>query len=343
MRKHILPVLTLFLLSPVVGELVSGSAPPAQWLDPSTWIVMVPLYGAGALLARELFVRWRSGWLGAVLLGSAYGILEEGIDVMSFFNTAWPDLGASAAYGRWADVSWVWAVQLTAYHAAFSIAIPILIVHLIFPKARGESWLGCFGLAAFGILLAAVVLTGNLLFRSVFSYSPPPLPYCGSIAAVLALVFLARRIRPPAPDSALEAKPLPHPFLYGLAGFGATVVLFYAGWVLTKSDFPPIPTVLIILADGAAVAGLLARSHRHGRQFTDTRKLALAIGGLLLFIALSPVIELQGINEATGENPGGMVCVGLSAFFLLALLSVFVWNRERRAAHPRLTDTFTRD
>ena len=113
MRRHLLPVLTLFLLAPVIGELVSGSSPPANWLQPGNYLFMVPLYGAGALLVRELAVRWKTGWAGVILLGAAYGILEEGIDVMSFFNTAWPDLGASALYGRWADVSWIWTVHLT--------------------------------------------------------------------------------------------------------------------------------------------------------------------------------------------------------------------------------------
>jgi hypothetical protein len=55
MRKHLLPALTLFLLSPLIGELVSGSSPPANWLHPMTFLLVVPLYGSGAVLARELW------------------------------------------------------------------------------------------------------------------------------------------------------------------------------------------------------------------------------------------------------------------------------------------------
>jgi hypothetical protein len=343
MKQKVLPALTLFFLAPVLGELVSGSAPPTQWASPATWLLVVPLYGAGAVLVRELAVRWRTGWAGVLLLGAAYGILEEGIDVMSFFNTAWPDLGNAAFYGRWADVSWVWTVHLTCYHAVFSIAIPILLVHLIFPGSRGLAWLGCFGFALFGGLLGASVLFGNLLFRSAFNFSPPPLPYLGSILAIAVLVLLARRMHAPSPDAAREAKPLPHPAFYALAGFGSTVLFFYIGWGLSGTAFPPLLTVLLLLALAAGVTAILAFSYRRGRQFTDTRKLACAFGGLMFFISLSPFIQAQGVNKTTGEDPSGMVCVGGVTFLALAVLSVVVWRRAWRTARPRLSDTFERD
>jgi hypothetical protein len=343
MRQKVLPIFALFFLAPVLGELVSGSAPPAQWASPSTWLLVVPLYGAGAVLARELAVRWRTGWAGVLLLGAAYGILEEGVDVMSFFNTAWPDLGNSALYGRWADVSWVWTVQLTCYHAVFSIAIPILLVHLIFPESRGVAWLGRFGCVLFGGLLGASVLFGNLLFRAGYKYSPPPLPYIGSIAAIVVLVLLARRTHPPAPAPALEAKSLPHPVFYALAGFGLTVVFFYISWGLPGTAFPAFLAVLLILAVAAGAAAILAASYRRGRQFTGTRKLAFAAGALMFFILISPFVQAQGVNKTTGEDPSGMVCVGILTFLALAALSAAVWRREWLAARPRLSDTFKRD
>jgi hypothetical protein len=343
MRRHILPALTLFLLSPIIGELVSGSAPPSEWLAPMTWLLLVPLYGAGAVLARELAVRWKSGWLGVILLGAAYGILEEGIDVMSFFNAAWPDLGAAAAYGRWADVAWVWTVHLTVYHAAFSIAIPILLVHLMFPKSRGEAWLGCAGFLCVGGLLGAAVLGGNIFFRAAFHYAPPPLPYLGSMVAIAALILLARRVHPPAFLSAQEEKPLPHPVFYGLAGFGSTVAFFYTGWALPETRFPPLLTILIVFAIAAGIFALLAASYRRGLHFTDTRKLALAFGGLMFFILFAPILEAAGGNKTTGESYSGMNCVGMLAFLSLAGLSIIVGWRERRVTRSRLSDTFPRD
>jgi hypothetical protein len=330
MRRHLLPVLTLFLLAPVIGELVSGSSPPANWLQPGNYLFMVPLYGAGALLVRELAVRWKTGWAGVILLGAAYGILEEGIDVMSFFNTAWPDLGASALYGRWADVSWIWTVHLTCYHAAFSIAVPILLTHLIFPKSRGESWLGCFGTAVTAAVLAADVLIGNLLFRQVYDYVPPVLPYCGSMLVIALLVFAAGRVRAPRPLTGAEQKPLPPPWLYGAAGFASTTVFFLAAWVPPNTGVPPLLAVLLILLPAAAVLVILERSYRHGSRFTDSRKLALVFGGLFFLALLTLVTESRGVDPGTGESMAGMACVGLLTVLALAALTIIVRRRERR-------------
>jgi hypothetical protein len=125
----------------MIGELLSGSAPPAEFFNPLGFIMLAVLYGGGALLVRELVHRWHRGWPTLLVLGTAYGIAEEGLMCKSFFDPNWMDLGALASYGRWAGVNWVWAVELSIYHAVFSIAIPILLVGMLFPARRQKSWL----------------------------------------------------------------------------------------------------------------------------------------------------------------------------------------------------------
>ena len=61
-RKDIWPTLTLFFLSPMLAELLSGSAPPVEFFSPFALLVLAALYGSGAILVRELRVRWRKGW-----------------------------------------------------------------------------------------------------------------------------------------------------------------------------------------------------------------------------------------------------------------------------------------
>jgi hypothetical protein len=51
------------------------------------------LYGSGAIVMRELKIRWRKDFRGFLLLGGAYGKLEEGLMVKSFFDRNWMDLG----------------------------------------------------------------------------------------------------------------------------------------------------------------------------------------------------------------------------------------------------------
>ena len=126
-KKAILsPALVLLFLSPMIAELLSGSAPPAEFFNPVGFALLTVLYGGGAILARELMHRWGKGWLTLLVLGAAYGIAEEGLMCKSFFDPNWQDVGILGSYGRWVGVNWVWSLQLTIFHAAFSIAIPVL-------------------------------------------------------------------------------------------------------------------------------------------------------------------------------------------------------------------------
>ena len=129
------PVLVLYLLSPICGELLSGSQPPLEFFRPLNLIFITAFYGSGALLVRELTRRWGKGWPTLLTLGAAYGIVEEGLAAKSFFDPAWMDLGALGVYGRWVGVNWVWAALLTIFHAVFSISIPVLLTELAFPES----------------------------------------------------------------------------------------------------------------------------------------------------------------------------------------------------------------
>ncbi len=75
----------LALLSPIMAEMLSGSSPPLEFFAGLGFVFLIPLYGGGALLVRELTIRWDKGWATVIALGAAYGIIEEGIAVKSFF------------------------------------------------------------------------------------------------------------------------------------------------------------------------------------------------------------------------------------------------------------------
>src|SRR5512136_2151527 len=68
------PVLVLLVLSPAIGELLSGSSPPLQFFNPFFFLLLVGLYGCGALLVRETVARRRLNAVGLLLLGAAYGV-----------------------------------------------------------------------------------------------------------------------------------------------------------------------------------------------------------------------------------------------------------------------------
>jgi len=189
--RRLPPALVLFFLAPVIGELLSGSAPPVEFFNPFALIILPALYGSGALLVRELTLRWKKRWPTILVLGLAYGIVEEGLMVKSFFDPHWMDLGLLGVYGRLGGINWVWSISLMLYHATVSIAIPILLVELIYPERRDEPWLGRRGRIGFSLLLAVDVAFGYL---ALTTYRPPFLPYVFAMAVTLTLGWLGRRM-----------------------------------------------------------------------------------------------------------------------------------------------------
>ena len=145
----------LAFLSPIIAELLSGSSPPLEFFNPISFALLLGLYGAGVLVVRELAVMWRLGWMGIIVLGAAYGILEEGVAIKSFFDPFWMDLGGLGEYGRYVGTNWVWAVWLTIYHSMISITLPILITWLLYPNLRNTR---LTNFSSFGALLVILLL-----------------------------------------------------------------------------------------------------------------------------------------------------------------------------------------
>jgi hypothetical protein len=111
---------------PWVGEFLLGNISVRRL---PALLIMVLLYGCGALLIREVTRRTHRGWLTIILLGAAYGIIEAGIVDQSMFNPSFegwdfqavtpvPALGISAWY------AWAFVVG----HSVWSIAVPIALV-----------------------------------------------------------------------------------------------------------------------------------------------------------------------------------------------------------------------
>lgn len=317
MKRSISPAVVLFFLSPVIAELLSGSSPPAEFFNPFTFVLLAALYGSGAILARELTVRWRKGWASLFALGAAYGILEEGLMVKSFFDPHWEDLGILGTYGRWAGVNWVWCLELTFVHAVISIAVPILLVELIFPARRSESWIGRQTLIGLSALLAADVVFGYF----ICGYTPPLVPYLLAVATVGGLVLLAQRL--PRRLFAPKFIRVPHPFWFWLTGFLGTLAFFLVFWGLPNTALPSSLTMLIGAGLMALIAAVAMRMSGNWAAWQDKHRLALA-GGLLTLAALfAPLQELDNPNRP--DDTTGMTVVGLAALVFL----LWLWRRVR--------------
>ena len=319
-RQRIWPaVLTLFLLSPIVGEVLSGSTPPLNFINPVSFLLETGLYGSGAILVRELVRRRGLGWSSILLLGAAYGILEEGLVVTSWFNPYWPDLGALVHYGRLLDISWVWAFGLTTYHAVVSITIPIILTETLFPHLATRPWLRRRGLILFSIWLALIslftlFLTGFLQF-SKQGYTHPPLTYFIALALAVACVWLALRMKPSA-SQAPSTRSAPRLWQLRLIALATTIFFFFDLWAVPNLvPFPLVPIALVIALVALATWVLRRWARRSG--WGAQHRLALAFGVITFFVLLSPLIEFFVLPH-TGKNPAGLIVV--ECLFLLGLI-----------------------
>ena len=348
--RRLAPVFVLLFLSPAVAELLSGSTPLAQFFYPPSLLLELGLYGAGAILIRELARRRGLGWSSILILGAAYGMVEEGLQIQSFFNVHHPDLGNLAVYGRALDVNWVWAEHLTGYHAVWSITIPILLSELLFPARRALPWLGRRGLRVIGIIFALDIVIGFVLFtlgfHIAFGYVPPPVPYLATVGLVCALAWLVLRqpvrsslvATPFAPTPTL---PAPRPWLLRLFSFGAAFTWFFIFIAFTgKGSRIPAPVTMLagaILAWG--VWTLIRRWSAPNRLWDDRHRLALATGPLLLTALFSLLVLLS--SSAPGKNLAGQFLVGLITILLLIVSAWRVRRLVRRAAAASTQPAFS--
>jgi len=308
---------TLFLLffAPINAELLSASSPPIEFFFPTTFIFLTLFYGTGVLIVHELATRWGKGWPTIMLLGLAYGVIEEGLVTMSFFNSDWMDIGFLGTYGNFLGINWNWCVNLSIFHGVWSISVPILVMRLIFPSVDGQAilWrrpfiaaLVTFPAISFLLMVSTVVVTG---------YVAPPLQYLGAVAVVALLILMARR----APHRLL-AVPGERPSR-SVSRFGAVGFYFSAGFFLIMYLVPflqPSPFIAIALMICLTTAAARYFEKNLGISGNDRQKWAMFVGLEIVFVGWTFLHELT-----PSTNTRGMALVGI------AYLIFFIWLKMR--------------
>lgn len=320
------PALTLYVLSPAIAELLLGASPPRKFFSAFGLIVIVGLYGAGALLAREATRSWGKGYPTLLCLGAAYGIFEEGLVCKSFFDPHWRDLGILGTYGRVLGTNWVWAVWLTLYHMTVSIAVPVILAEVLFPARRGEPWLGHRWRVALAVLLLLIALLG---YFALTKFRPPWPHYLLTWAAVLGLIAVARRM--PARLGRIAGPRPARPWRLWAVGFLWLLLSFLVFAAVPNLHPPALVTVLIGLALTFAAGWSVLRLSGNLAQWDDRGRFALA-AGVLSFLALFALLQEL---DPKRTDAAGMWAVGLIAVALLLWGRRRVWRRTAPAGPPQ--------
>src|SRR5579862_908468 len=222
-RVRMWPVLlTLYFLSPMVGEVMSGSTPPLLFIQPFGFIFTPLLYGSSAILIREIVVRRRLGWGNVLVLGAGFGIFQEALVVQTWFNFM-AKSAPSYMHGKYSvlwGIDWAWALNLTVYHAVISICVPLILLSLFFPRRAALPGLGAKRAIA---LLAWLIIPCGLLAIGVATkqfakqgYTGPPLTgYLIACGLLLVTLLVGSFVRFPAPRPRPDKK-APRPFTLGL-------------------------------------------------------------------------------------------------------------------------------
>ncbi|MFX1338297.1 MAG: hypothetical protein ACFFDK_06790 [Promethearchaeota archaeon] len=277
------PALTLFLLSPLLGELISGHLSPLEFFHPFRFIITVVPYGCGALICREIVVRNQKGFLNLILIGIAFGLFFEGLITRVIFNPNWEGLGGLSSYDRLFGMNLILTVGIVHFHTFISIISAIFLTEILYPEKKTETWISKPVLALCFIGLISWIF----LFGIIVSYNPPIEGIVFIICLCTVLIVLTIKI--PAKIFSDDKENKIHSVIFWLLGFLAMTSIMIGVYVLPQEGVQ-IPTelylfllILIIITEII----LLIYLTKNGKNWSDNNCFYLIIGWLTFFLFIT--------------------------------------------------------
>ena len=306
MEERIKAAVILSLLSPIFGELVSGSSPPLEFVNPVGFALIWGLYGGGAIIMREIWVKYGRGYMRLMVLGIVYGTIEEGLAIKSFFDPNWMDLGIFSTYGRFVGVNFAWAFWLMAFHTIYSITVPILIVEAKYPRQTGSQFLTA---REINVVLILFLISAAAMFFGLNPYAPPVIPY------IITLAFTVYALKQVRGHNFRNFFTIPAFKRNGMKWSALFSSLIFVNYVFLPQAHIP---ALIVCSIGIV---LLLSLYSSMDMKSPKETLGVAIGLLLpIVLFYDLILELNGV--------WGMGAVGLLTFIILMR-----WYRKMEASN----------
>ena len=315
MTRRIAPALVLVFLAPFVGEVLLGNTPLRLI---GAYLLVLPMYGFGALFIRELSRRTGRGWPTILILGVAYGVVEEGLGDMSLFNPNF--LGQHLlSYGNLFGIGWPWWFFVLTLHAVWSIGVSIALAEALFARHGPYPWLGRTGLVVSGVVFGLGVVLVHFVGGEGYKLSAGELVLSLVLVAVLtAVAFLLPRRRVTQPAGPQQA---PSPWVAGGTAFVLTGAFMSVTRLAYTLKLSAVVLILVyFLLYGLAVLAVWRWSRRIG--WNAEHRFALAAGALLTY-------AWYGFVQAPHD---ALDLVGQAIFALLALGVLILAGRQVRTA-----------
>ena len=315
MTRRIAPALVLVFLAPFVGEVLLGNTPLRLI---GAYLLVLPMYGFGALFIRELSRRTGRGWPTILILGVAYGVVEEGLADMSLFNPNF--LGQHLlSYGNLFGIGWPWWFFVLTLHAVWSIGVSIALAEALFARHGPYPWLGRTGLVVSGVVFGLGVVLVHFVGGEGYKLSAGELVLSLALVAVLtAVAFLLPRRRVTQPAGPQQA---PSPWVAGVTAFVLTGAFMSVTRLAYTLKLSAVVLILVyFLLYGLAVLAVWRWSRRIG--WNAEHRFALAAGALLTY-------AWYGFVQAPHD---ALDLVGQAIFALLALGVLILASRQVRTS-----------
>jgi hypothetical protein len=272
-KRGIWPALGLVFTAPLVAEFLLGNLPIK--LLPAL-IVLAPMYGGGALLIREVARRTGRGWPSILLLGMAYGILEEAYTTQSLFNPNYlklnlglltPAFIPSLGIGAW------WTLWMLMVHGIWSISTPIALVEACVPDRARTPWLGRVGLAVVAVVFLFGAVATTLMGYKQDHFLASMAQFVGAAVVIVMLVVGAFVIPQ---NRKVEGEKPPSAWLVG-----AVALAFGSLALFVPKDWGWGAVAALLALDAGMLVLVLAWSRRSGWGLRY--QLALGAGAALAY------------------------------------------------------------
>jgi len=194
-RSKVLQIAGLLLLCGIGAELLAAYSDSTG--DPGgiafALVFFGALYGAPALLARELARRLGWGWPSLLLVFAALGTAQAGLIDQSLFSA---DYGGYEGWEENREPTLIPTMGLSGYnaysfilgHVIFSFAAPVALAEAWVPARARKPWLGPIGIT---VAVLAYALAAVLIVTDPESRSGSQAQLLGTAGVVGALLLLA--------------------------------------------------------------------------------------------------------------------------------------------------------